>query len=85
MRAVRGMRFLKTIRELRALNPWAMSKAMGKPIQSYQSLEKATSRIALKDLIRAYEVSELPLDKFWNLIVEEVRGEDTKKEKRSRK
>jgi hypothetical protein len=74
MGLVKGMKFLRAIRKEKGWKPWAMSKAMGKPIQSYQSLEKATQRIALADLVKIYEISGLSLEAFWKMIEDEVKA-----------
>lgn len=73
---------VKKVREHLALNPWGMSKLMGKNIQSYQNLEQRTQKISILDLHLLYTVSGVTPEVFMRWIG--LAAEADKKKKRKK-
>ena len=62
------MELVRKIRENSGLKPWKFAVLLGKSTQSYLNLEQRTEKIALKDLIKLYELSGLTRSEFWELL-----------------
>ena len=73
-----GMKLAKIVRETKDLKPWAMSKALGRGIQSYLQFERTAKKITLSEIVLLKKISGLELYEYWNLI-EKLAKEENKK------
>ncbi len=71
-----GMKVFKIVREKLGISePWKMHKLLGmSSVQRYLYIERSSTKVSLKDLVKLYRCSGMSAKDFWSLIEKEADG-----------